>query len=67
MTPRLPRRLVSLWILDLVLLGLLVAPMSDASAWRIALGLWAVPTVLLGFATWRAQHAHGPSPPVKSR
>jgi hypothetical protein len=49
-----PGLLKVLWILDLVLLGILMAPMSGAPV-IIALRLWAVPTLLLTAATWRVR------------
>lgn len=46
----------SLWILNFVILGLLIAPMNDGAPMLIPLGLWAVPTSLLALLTWRHWH-----------
>jgi hypothetical protein len=53
--PATPGLLRVLWILDLVLLGLLIAPMAERAPVIIALRLWAVPTLLLAAATWRVR------------
>jgi hypothetical protein len=53
----------SLWILNFVLLGLLIAPLNDGAPVLISLGLWAVPTSLLALVTWRHRHPGRPGKP----
>lgn len=46
----------TLWMLNFVLLGLLVVPISDGTALMVALSLWAVPTCFLLLLSWRYWH-----------
>lgn len=56
---RLQGMLGTLWILNFVFLGLLIAPMNNGTPMLIGLGLWAVPTALLVLLTWRRFHDRG--------
>jgi hypothetical protein len=58
---RLQGMLGTLWILDFVFLGLMIAPMNNGTPMLIGLGLWAVPTALLVLLTWRRFHGRGAS------
>ena len=59
---RLQGMLGTLWILNFVLLGLLIAPMNNGTPLLISLGLWAVPTgllIVLSLRHWRGMHDSG--------
>jgi hypothetical protein len=57
--------LSTLWMLNFVLLGLLVVPITDGTALLVALSLWAVPTCFLLLLSWRYWHTrHGGAPVI---